>query len=50
MARYQMRLGRVRRVERGRYIGVPAAMSRSWRCRKWKLVRERRKDRRAPAW
>ncbi len=43
MARYQARLGRVRRVGRGRYIGVPAGMSRSmrWRSRNWKLLHDR---------
>lgn len=41
--RYQVRLGRVRRVGRGVYEAVPGAMSRStaWRCLNWRRERQR---------
>jgi hypothetical protein len=37
---YQCRLGRIRRVGRGRYIAVPSAMSRAmrWRCDNWESI------------
>lgn len=46
--RYQMRLGRVRRVARGTYEAEPRAMSRSmiWRCINWRRERVRQDQRR----
>ena len=39
--RYQARLGRIRRVQRGVYVAIPSAMSASmrWRCRSAALDR-----------
>ncbi|HEX6425948.1 MAG TPA: hypothetical protein VFZ79_20820 [Acidimicrobiales bacterium] len=43
MLRYQVRHGRVRRVDRGVYEAVPGALSRStaWRCVNWRREHER---------
>jgi hypothetical protein len=41
--RYQVRLGRVRRVERGAYEVVPGAMPKAtaWRCVNWRREQQR---------
>ena len=44
LLRHQMRLGRVRRVERGVYTIVPGAIPKTtaWRCINWRREMERR--------
>jgi hypothetical protein len=43
MLRYQVRIGRVRRVGRGLYEVIPGALSKAtaWRCVNWRLEQER---------
>lgn len=49
MLRYQVGLGRVRRVARGTYEAVPGAIPRAtaWRCVNWRKEQARRRGRSA---
>jgi hypothetical protein len=46
--RYQVRLGRVRRVDRGVYQVVPGALPKAtaWRCLNWRVERDYQDERR----
>ncbi len=47
LLRYQVRLGRVRRLDRGVYESVPGALSKAtaWRCVNWQREQERERQR-----